>query len=172
MSTLHEIGNAVRRRRTEMGLTQQALAHISKLSRSTISAIEKQSITNLSLTKAQSLLESVGLSMNVATNETPNDRASKKSRSALARAASMASVSFGTALTAAQLQAAIISGHARASIAPHLQTLLDEAPMSLLAKVVDEIYVEQEIERALIWQQMRRLASQLKCFRLVWRDPR
>lgn len=155
-----------------MGLTQETLAHMSKLSRSTISAIEKQSIANLSLTKAQSLLESVGLSMNVATNETPGGLAKKTSRSALARAAAMASVSFGTALTAAQLQAAIVAGHAAPSIGPHLQTLLDEAPMSLLAKVVDEIHVEQGMERASIWQQMRRLATQLKCFRLVWRDAR
>ncbi|MDP9896317.1 transcriptional regulator with XRE-family HTH domain [Variovorax boronicumulans] len=113
MSTLHEIGSAVRVRRTEMGLTQNLLARISGLSRSTVSAVEKQSIGNLSIAKAVALLESIGLSMNVTSNSATGSAARKSScpsRSALERAAATASVSYGQAMTAKQLEAALLTG--------------------------------------------------------------
>jgi transcriptional regulator with XRE-family HTH domain len=169
MSTLHEIGNAVRLRRTEMGLTQETLAHISGLSRSTISAVEKQSIGNLSITRAEELLDSIGLSMHVsATTPSPADKKSRPSRSALDRAAATASVSYRSAMTARQLERALLRGDTPEQIRPHLQVLLDEAPMSLLAKVVDELHLEKGIARAQVWSQMRRLAQDLQCFRRVW----
>ena len=75
MSALHEIGSAVRVRRTEMGLTQDLLARLSGLSRSTVYAVENQSIGNLSIAKAVALLESIGLSMNVNVSATgPSSR--------------------------------------------------------------------------------------------------
>jgi transcriptional regulator with XRE-family HTH domain len=171
MSTIHEIGAAVRLRRTEMGLTQEALARLSGLSRSTINAVEQQSIGNLSIAKAEALLESIGLSIRV-TSATARPSAHKKapppSRSALERAAATASVSYGPVLTATQLESALVSGEAPERIWPHLRALLDEAPMSLLAKVVDELHIEKGVERAYVWSQMRRLAHELRCFRLVW----
>lgn len=171
MSTLHEIGSAVRTRRTEMGLTQDALARISGLSRATVNAVEKQSIGNLSIGKAERLLESIGLSMHVSPADTGRAlRASKAppSRTALERAALTASVSYDTAMTAKALEAALLTGQAPMAIRPHLQTLLDEAPMSLLAKVVDELHLKTGDEPAQIWRQMRRLAQDLECFRAVW----
>ncbi|MBS0453564.1 MAG: helix-turn-helix domain-containing protein [Proteobacteria bacterium] len=169
MSTLHEIGNAVRMRRTEMGLTQQALARISGLSRSTINGVETQSIANLSIAKAEGLLESIGLAMNVSSAGTPSRKKPPPSRSALERVAATASTSYGPMLTVKQLEAALLTGSAPDDIGPYLHTLLDEAPMSLLAKVVEELHVEKGMERAQVWTQMRHLARELKCFRLVWR---
>lgn len=68
------------------------------------------------------------------------------------------------------LEAALVTGKAAPErIRPHLQALLDEAPISLLAKVVDEIHTEKGMERAQVWAQMRRLAHELQCFRLLWR---
>jgi transcriptional regulator with XRE-family HTH domain len=173
MSTLHEIGNAVRVRRTELGLTQDTLARVSGLSRSTISAVEKQSIGNLSISKAEALLESIGLSMNVAPSGTTRPTSRKKappSRSALERAASTASVSYEPVMSARQLEAALLTGIAPDPIRPHMRVLLDEAPMSLLAKVVDELHVAKGVERSHVWRRMRRLAHELQCFRTVWQQ--
>ena len=148
-----------------MGLTQEALARLSGLSRSTVNAVEKQSIPNLSIAKAVSLLKTVGLSMIVATAV---QKKAPPSRSALERAAATASVSYTPAMTAKQLKAALIHGDAPQQIRPHLQALLDEAPMSLLAKVVDEVHAEAHVERKAVWTRMRHLAHELKCFRRVW----
>jgi transcriptional regulator with XRE-family HTH domain len=172
MSTLHEIGSAVRVRRTEMGLTQNALARISGLSRSTINAVEKQTIGNLSIEKAERLLESIGLSMSVTPGHaSPQPGLTKlpPSRTALERAALTASVSYGTKLKPKELEKALLTGEAPEAIRPHLQVLLDEAPMSLLGKVVDELHRKTRIEPAQVWHQMRRLACDLQCFRAIWR---
>ncbi|MET3373462.1 transcriptional regulator with XRE-family HTH domain [Variovorax boronicumulans] len=172
MSTLHEIGSAVRIRRTEMGLTQDLLARISGLSRSTVNAVEKQSISNLSIAKAVALLESIGLSMNVTVNSSALSSFRKNvpsSRSALERAAATASVSFGDPMSAEQLEVALLAGETPQRIRPHLQVMLDEAPVSLLAKVVDQIHTEKAMPKAQVWGQMRNLAHELKCYRLLWK---
>ncbi|SOE06403.1 transcriptional regulator, XRE family [Variovorax sp. YR752] len=173
MSTLHEIGSAVRARRTEMGLTQDLLARISGLSRSTVNAVERQSISNLSIAKAVALLESIGLSMNVTVNRSamsPFRKSAPLSRSALERAAATAtaSVSFEHAMNAKQLEVALLTGEAPQRIRSHLQVMLDEAPVSLLAKVVDQIHIEKAMPRAQVWNQMRNLAHELQCYRLLW----
>ncbi|MDP9606191.1 UNVERIFIED_ORG: transcriptional regulator with XRE-family HTH domain [Variovorax paradoxus] len=172
MSTLHEIGNAVRTRRMEMGLTQDTLARISGLSRSTVNAVEKQSIGNLSISKAVALLESIGLSMSVtttgATHASSSHRKVAPARSALERAAATAGVSYKPAMTARQLETALVTDDAPLRIRPHLQVLLDEAPVSLLAKVVDEIHAEKGMAKARVWDRMRHLAHELQCFRPMW----
>jgi transcriptional regulator with XRE-family HTH domain len=168
-STLHDIGNAVRLRRAEMGLTQQTLAYISGLSSSTISALEKQSIANLSITRAEELLDAIGLSLRVnSATPSPAHKRPRPNRSALDRAAATASVSYRTEMTAGQLERALLTGDAPDQIRPHLQALLDEAPMSLLANVLDELHLKKRIVRAQAWSQMRRLAQDLQCFRRVW----
>lgn len=170
MSTLDEIGKAVRVRRTEMGLTQDLLARLSGLSRSTVNAVENRSIANLSIAKAVALLESIGLSMNVNVNaaRSSSRKNAPPSRSAMERAAATASISYGQAMTAKQLEVALLTGEAPPRIRPHLQVMLDEAPVSLLAKVVDEIHAEKSISRAQVWSQMRKLAHELQCYRLLW----
>ncbi|WP_440534505.1 helix-turn-helix domain-containing protein [Variovorax sp. YR566] len=139
-----------------MGLTQDLLARISGLSRSTVNAVERQSISNLSIAKAVALLESIGLSMNVTVNRSamsPFRKSAPLSRSALERAAATASVSFEHAMNAKQLEVALLTG---------------EAPVSLLAKVVDQIHIEKAMPRAQVWNQMRNLAHELQCYRLLW----
>lgn len=154
-----------------MGLTQDLLARISGLSRSTVNAVEKQSVGNLSISKAVALLESIGLSMSVATSDTAGVPLHKKvapPRSALERAASTASVSYTPVMTAKQLETALVKGEASPQIRPHLQALLDEAPVSLLAKVVDQLHAERGMPKAQVWERMRHLAHELQCFRLLW----
>ena len=81
-----------------------------------------------------------------------------------AAATATASVSYGQAMTAKQLEVALLTGEAPPRIRPHLQVMLDEAPVSLLAKVVDEIHAEKSIPRAQVWN----LARELQCYRLLW----
>lgn len=154
-----------------MGLTQDRLARLSGLSRSTVNAAEKQSIGNLSLVKAVALLESIGLSMNVSATclgGATFRKTAPPSRSALERAAATASVSYAQAMTAKQLEMALATAEAPQSFRPHLHVLLDEAPVSLLAKVVDEIHAENALPRAQVWRRMRNLAHELRCYRLLW----
>jgi transcriptional regulator with XRE-family HTH domain len=152
-----------------MGLTQEALARISGLSRSTINAVEAQSIGNLSIAKAEGLLESLGLSMTVSA-PSPHPPASKppRARTALQRAAATASVSYKLAMNARQLATVLTSGKAPNHLRPHVRALLDEAPMSLLAKVVQELSEKNGVPPSEVWATMRALARELDCYRAFW----
>jgi hypothetical protein len=46
---------------------------------------------------------------------------------------------------------------------PHVRALLDEASPALLAAVVEQLHLEDGVERAQVWRTMRALAHQLKC---------
>ncbi len=154
-----------------MGLTQLTLATLSGLSRATVNQVETGTIKDLSLTRANRLLEVLGLSMAIA-NPRPrraNPEPEKKKSGALDIAARTASVSYKTPVSAAQLREALTSSTVLPAFLPHVYALLDDAPVSLLASVVEQLHQEEGVERAWVWQQMRDLAHTLKSRREMWR---
>lgn len=51
---------------------------------------------------------------------------------------------------------------------PHVHTLLEEAPVSLLAKVVEQLHAEAGVAREEVWASMRSLARELQGMRALW----
>lgn len=173
MSLIHEIANAVRTRRREMGVSQAVLATASGLPLSTICSAEDLTAPNLSVSEAEALLESIGLSLQVVTNgsrTTSTRRFAQPARPALEVAAATASLSYTGHFSGEQLQQVLLDREApNEDIRPHLAALLDEAPMSLLARVVDEMNTSNGLGRAAAWARMGELAQHLKCGRAIWR---
>lgn len=166
MSTLIELSAVVRARRSDIGLTQLMLAKMSGLSRATVNQLENGMLKDLSLSRASRLLEVLGLSMSIAA---PDSKQTQKHRSTpLTIAARTASVSFKHSVSPEQLRTAFIEGRVSATILPHIFTLLEEAPVTLLARVVEQVHAENNIERSEIWKQMRLLAVKLKSSRQLW----
>ena len=170
-SPIFELSTAVRTRRSDMGLTQVALASLSGLSRATVNQVEKGTIKDLSLTRAARLLEVLGLSVAIAApRPRPASREQEKEKGrALDIAARTASVSFKAQVSATHLHEALTSGTPAAAFLPHVYALLDEAPVSLLASVVEQLHREEGVERAQVWKRMRELAHRLKSRREIWR---
>lgn len=170
-SPIFELSTAVRTRRSDMGLTQIALAALSGLSRATVNQVEKGTIKDLSLTRAARLLDVLGLSVVIATpRPRPARREHEKEGSgALDIAARTASVSYKPSVSATQLRKALTSGTPTPAFLPHVYALLDEAPVSLLASVVEQLHREEGVERAQVWKLMRELAHRLKSSRGIWR---
>jgi transcriptional regulator with XRE-family HTH domain len=168
MSPLFELSAAVRTRRSEMGLTQTHLAELSGLSRATVNEVENGKLKDLSLNRAARLLDVLGLSVSITP---PHERHAAPSPTdrALDIAARTASVSYKTALTASVLREALLTGEVPAKVVPHVRTLLDEAPISLLALVVEQLHKEEGTDRSEVWARMRELAQGLKVFRKHWR---
>lgn len=61
MFAAHEISQAVRTRRLEIGLSQKAVARLAGLSRATIGQVEGGTIKDLSLTRTATFLDVLGL---------------------------------------------------------------------------------------------------------------
>jgi len=78
-------------------------------------------------------------------------------------------VSYKTALGSAQLKNILLLGKAPEQYEPHIHALLDDAPLSLLAAVVDQIHEELDIDLGAVWKSYRRLAAQVRSQRDIWK---
>jgi transcriptional regulator with XRE-family HTH domain len=162
MAMLYEIGWQIKRRRIELGMTQDLLARASGLSRATIIELESGTIKDLSFNRTSRVLSVLGLGLGTSA-------ASKRPRAnALRIAAQTASVSFRTRLDPALLQQALTDGHVPPQAIAHIGTLLDEAPPSLLAQLVTEVSRRTTIAPAAIWSNMKRLATSFMSPRDLW----
>lgn len=151
-----------------MGLTQTTLARLSGLSRATVNQVENGTVKDLSLNRAAKLLGVLGLSVTVAAPR-PKSLQNKSSKSsALDLAARTASVSYRVAMSASDLREVFTSDTVPIGFLPHIHTLLDEAPVSLLASVVEQLHLELGVERTQVWKKMRELANRLKSSRELW----
>lgn len=183
MALFFEVSAVVRTRRADMGLTQAALARLCGLSRATINQVEAASIKDLSLTRVSRLLGVLGLSMTVSAPRVRsavdvNARSAGRSAvragaagiklPALDLAARTASVSYRRTVSAKQLREALLGGKLPRWFEPHLGTLLDEAPVTLLAAVVEQLHQEGHVDRTQIWKRMRVLAHEHQSLRDLW----
>lgn len=165
---LHELSTAVRVRRSDIGLTQAKLAGLCELSRATINQVENGSIKDLSVKRATRLLDELGLAMHVVEPRTSKRLASSERTPALKLAARSASVSYKQSISEGQLADILVNGDCPPDWVPHVFALLDEAPVSLLAGVVEQIHIEYGQQRSCVWQTMRKLARSLKSVRPLW----
>ncbi|MCI4430222.1 MAG: helix-turn-helix transcriptional regulator [Burkholderiales bacterium] len=161
MLLLQELGTAVKTRRSDMGLTQAALARISGLSRSTVNSLENGSIRDLSVNRAHKLLEAIGLSLSIP-EVRPRIKQSAVARSAaLEVAARTANVSYKTQATGEHIRTALLKAEVPSAAFANVRALLEEAPVSMLARVVEQIHAESKTSRADVWKNMRAVAQRM-----------
>lgn len=166
MSTIHELGTALRARRTEMGLSQARVAALSGLSRQTVNQIETGAAPDLGLNKAERLASVLGLMLRVDAGRPGRDRPARMAP--LVRAAATASVSYRNSIAPATLKRILLTGEASEKYIPHVSSLLDDAPVSLLSAVTEQLHAEASISREAVWKNYRSLARQVKSRRPIW----
>lgn len=163
MPLLKELGTAVRQRRQDMGLSQQQLADLVELSRATVNELEKGKLKNLSSTRIERLANELGFAVGLVGARAPKTRA-------LEAATRLASVPYTSELPASVLFDSIKNGVIPPGYIPHLRTLLQEAPVAILADVADELQQLHDVPKPDTWKRMRMLATVLKCDRPVWQS--
>ncbi len=169
MGLFAEIGLAVRTRRCDIGLTQERVAQLSGLSRATISQIENGTIKDLSVARSARLLAVLGLSIHVSAARPKCTSIERKSKtSPLTVAARSASVSYRDDLQPTVLRDVLLRGAVPSAWAPHLNDLLEDASIELLARVVEALHVEHAVDRTQLWGNLRTLAHQLGSQRDIW----
>ena len=166
MSAIHELGHNLRARRADMGLSQAQVAAMSGLSRQTINQVESGAVPDLGINKAERLASVLGLARRVDGGRSTPGTAARMAP--LVRAAATAGVSHRTPLAAARLKKILATGQLPEKYAPHLHALLDDAPVSLLAAVAEQIGGETNGDRGSVWKTYRHLARQLKSRRDIW----
>ena len=157
---LADIGQLVHARRTALGLSQARLAAMSGLSRATINQLETGSLVDLGATKLIALLDLVGINL---------DAGERKGDQGALRSVSLsASVSYKSLLDPAAFAAAMVNGELPKGITPHVATLLDEAPMSLIVAAVEEVASASSTNPKLLWKHLFHWAKDLQSPRSVW----
>ena len=157
---LADIGQLVHARRTALGLSQARLATMSGLSRATINQLEGGSLVDLGAAKLIALLDLVGINLDAGTR--------KGHQGALQSVSHSASVSYRTVLNPDALAAAMVDGSLPKGITPHIATLLDEAPLSLIVSAVEEVALSSSMSPKLLWKHVFHWAKDLQSPRSVW----
>ncbi|WP_448142773.1 DUF6088 family protein [Stenotrophomonas bentonitica] len=154
-----EVGNAIRRRRAELGLTQAFLADLSGLRRHTISDIERGMPGKLSHEAVRRVMIVVGLSPGLPPFKP------KHAKRALWMAANSSSVSYRRAITPEVLGHTLSTGDLSAQFIPQVGTFLEEAPVPLLVMAVEEAAAGQRIAPHVVWRNVALLADRLDLVR-------
>ena len=158
---LSEIGQRIREQRRALGLTQEQLAKLSELSRTTINQMENGTLVDLGYAKLSNLLSVLGLDLQ-AQPATGLDHA-------LVVAARTASTSYKNTLTPDMLAEILASGHAPDEYRPHLMTLLDETPLPVVVKAIQEAARRSPTTTPrTMMQHMAKWADELHGYRRVW----
>ena len=164
MALLKELGSAVRQRRQDMGLSQQQLAGLVELSRATVNELETGKLKDLSSNRIERLANALGFAVGLVGTRRPKDR------NAFEAAARVASVPYTAELPASVLFDSIKDGAIPPGYIPHLRTLLQEAPIAILADIADELQQSHDLPKPETWRRMRMLAGVLKCDRPLWQS--
>lgn len=161
------IGLAARTRRSDMGLTQERVADLCGLSPAIVEQLENGSIGELDWAHAVRLLSVIGLRVHVS-----NPRSTRRQREggmpALEIAARSASTSFKEVVDAEALGAALLTTTYPKNLRPYVRTFLEEAPISLIADVIEQLHHQTGVNRVEFWQHMRDMARAVNTVREIW----
>lgn len=166
MAILSELSSIVKRRRSEMGLSQKRLAELAELSRATVSNLEAGKLPDLSIILAERLVNVLGLGLGM--TGTRQAKSDSDITDALDTAARSGSISYRDTIPVETLRHTLVTGEVPSAYIPQLRALLDESPLIVLSAAVAQIEIENDVPREATWQRMRQLATALACTRGIW----
>ena len=158
---LPEIGLLVHSRRSDLGLSQQQLARLSGLSRATVNQLERGTLKDLGVAKLIALVELLGIELSA--------RARPAKSNGLRMAAITSGVSLRKQLSKAMLAQAMRCGKIPAGYEAQVAALLDEAPLPIMVKAVEESAGAGSAGPKKIWAHLSRWALELQSTRPVWK---
>lgn len=157
---LFEIGALVKERRVALGLSQERLGSLAGLSRVTINQLENGNVQDLGINKLANLLHILGLQLEA--------RLRPAKANGLSMATVTANVSYRDTLTPEVLAQALESGDLPKGYEPQISALLDEAPLPVVVKAVEEVAQGRHTPAKKIWQHLRSWSQILQSTRKVW----
>ena len=158
---LQELGGLVRKRREALGLSQQRLAQLAGLSRTTINLLEMGRLTDLGIAKVSDLMDLVGLTLHAGFDE-------RSQPNALLMASRSASVSYKEILTPEELLAALSTGKIPSGRNAHVASWLDEAPLKVVVSSVELASKKTAVPPKQVWKHVSAWAREFNSPRHAW----
>ncbi len=160
---LRGLGQVIRERRIDLGLTQGRLAHLTGLSRPTLVGLEAGTLSDLGFNRVGRVMSVLGLDFG---DPTP---AARERKQGLWMAAKTASVSYGEEIPPEQLGHVLAQGLVPEQYVAHLTHLLEEAPVSIVVMAVEEAARREQVSPRAAWRNVGKLAQALEVHRQdVW----
>lgn len=156
---LAEIGTLIHARRRALGLSQEQLARLAGLSRATVNQLERGALKDLGAAKLIALAGLVGISLSASARPQSNG---------LKMASVTAGVSQRRGLPPDVLAKALRSGVIPPGYEAQVALLLDEAPLEILVKAVEESSRRAPVAAKQIWAHLHRWARDFKSVRPAW----
>ncbi len=160
MNDLLWIAPTVANRRQELGLTQTALAQLSRVSRATINGLERGHLANLSLGRLGQILQVLSIRLQWEPRKNHGDM--------LALAAQLCSVSYMEEIPRAALAAALASGKLPERYKAHLITLMDEVPVQVVVGAAHAAALSAAVAPAIVWKNVGTWAREMQSPRKEW----
>ena len=157
------IGTTIKRRREALGLTQARLAVFASLSRTAVNDLENGAASDLGVNKVLRLLNVLGIAITLEPKKAKDGQSPGK---ALTVAAKSASMSYKTELPTDELRLALRTDKVPDQFRAHIATLLDEAPIAILVRAIEEAF-ESNVPKS-AWRRVARWATDFKSTRDVW----
>ncbi len=159
ISHLAQVGDSIKERRSELGLSQALLAKLSGLTRQTINGLESGKLKDLGFNRVCQVMNVIGLSPGM---PSIGPRSAKE---ALWMAANTANVSYKREITPEQLAHILATGDLKREFIAHVATLLEEAPIPLLVMAVEEAAAKERVAPQTIWKNVASMADSLDLVR-------
>jgi transcriptional regulator with XRE-family HTH domain len=148
-----------RARRGALGLSQRRLAAFAGVTLSAIRSIESGLVPKISSDKVVELKAILGIERRI--------RKEQGESAGLRSAAKTCGVSYRKLISTDSLRAILKSGEIPREYVPHIATLLDEAPIAIIVRAVEDTYGAQTPPS--IWRRLCRWAKVFECDRSIWR---
>lgn len=153
---IHEIGQLVQEKRTELGLTQDQLGHMASVSRATINGLENGNLPEIGFSKLSNLCSVLAIDL------TAKPLVNCKAASGLKSAVTSTNVSYKHKISVEQLRKALASGNLPKGFEAQLYTLVDETPWPLVAQAVRETASVEHVLPKNVWKNLTMWAEKTK----------
>lgn len=152
------IGAIIKRERESCGLTQEALAGVSHVSRVTIVNLENGKVGDIGAVKLSEIAENVGISL----------FSMGRKVDFIKMTLGNVNTSYKTSMSKSDLEKFMLSGNIPPGLEGQVLHLIDETPASLVSSTVKQIAAKKNVKAKLVWKNLAKVAADIKSPNKFW----
>ena len=152
------IGAIIKRERTACGLSQEALAEASHVSRVTIVNLERGKVGDIGAIKLSEIAENIGIKM----------FSSEEKMDFVKVTLGNINTSYKKSMSVLDLEKFMLSGNIQPGFEGQVLHLIDETPTSLIAGTIKQLAAKKNIKAKPLWKTLAQVAAEIKSPNEFW----